>query len=213
MATSKGATMHQHSDIKVQQEFERVGRATSKISETIAYQQNNGGNRGISKPTEPTLWALTIEKNGVVQLVNSDKKIVQVLNFQEVPKVYSAKPISCLVKWNIEKQIPSTDLLTIPNGIGMNIKAVADIDQRDLLKWLDSVIYYYLNTVTDKHKTQLQSTPSNIWVCDHYLSKYVSISTFDGVTGKRIYGNEEQNSTDITTITFNHSRWGWWTAN
>jgi hypothetical protein len=73
MATSKGATMHQHSDIKVQQEFERVGRATSKISETIAYQQNNGGNRGISKPTEPTLWALTIEKNGVVQLVNSDK--------------------------------------------------------------------------------------------------------------------------------------------
>lgn len=178
MATSKGATMHQHSDIKVQQEFERVGRATSKISETIAYQQNNGGNRGISKPAEPTLWALTIEKNGVVQLVNSDKKIVQVLNFQEVPKVYSAKPISCLVKWNIEKQIPPTDLLTIPNGIGMDIKAVAELDKRDLSEWLDSVIYYYLNTVTDKlYKVLVSSTDEEA----NYLENKITASGFSEV--------------------------------
>lgn len=213
MATSKGATMHQHNDYKIQQEFERVGRAASKVSETILYQQSNSGNRGITNTIEPTLWALTIEKNGIIQLANSDKKIVQVLNFKEVPRSFTAKPISCLVKWNIEKQIPSTDLLTIPNGIGMDIKAVAELDKRDLDEWLNSVIYYYLNTVTDKNAIQLQSVPSAIWTCNHGLSKYVSISTFDGITGKRIYGNEEQNSTDTTIITFNHSRWGWWTAN
>ncbi|HPO64258.1 MAG TPA: hypothetical protein PK762_14355, partial [Candidatus Kapabacteria bacterium] len=72
----------------------------------------------------------------------------------------------------------------------------------------------FVNTQkSDKNEMQLQSIPALIWVCNHGLSKYVSISTFDGVTGKRIFGIEEQTSTDTTTITFNHLRWGWWTAN
>ena len=70
MATGKGATMHQHNDYKVQQEFERVNKAASKVSETISFQQGNGGRGGSSTnvtnntniTNEPTLWALTIQK-------------------------------------------------------------------------------------------------------------------------------------------------------
>jgi len=95
----------------------------------------------------------------------------------------------------------------------LNDVAITDIQDGDVLVY-DADTQNFVNTQkSDKNEMQLQSIPALIWVCNHGLSKYVSISTFDGVTGKRIFGIEEQTSTDTTTITFNHLRWGWWTAN
>ncbi len=95
----------------------------------------------------------------------------------------------------------------------LNDVVITDIQNGDVLAY-DAETQNFINTQkSDKNDMQLQSTPALVWVCNHGLSKYVSISTFDGVTGKRIYGIEEQSSTDTTTITFNHLRWGWWTAN
>lgn len=95
----------------------------------------------------------------------------------------------------------------------LNDVVITDIQDGDVLAY-DADTQNFVNTQkSDKNEMQLQSIPALIWVCNHGLSKYVSISTFDGVTGKRIYGIEEQTSTDTTTITFNHLRWGWWTAN
>lgn len=179
MPSRFGQTMHRHDDYKVQREFERISRQTSSVQDTISFQQTNGsGATGTSPDNKPTLWALTVEKNGNIVARDKDKKIVQVLNFKDYNTFDTAVPIDCRVIWEIQKKIPKKDLLTIENGIQTDIQAVAKLRRGDLNKWLEEVIYDYLQ-FEDKHHTHYQTLASDIWEVHHRLYKKPSVNLFD----------------------------------
>lgn len=137
MATNKGQTLHQHNDYKVQQEFERVARNTSSLSSTISHQTTGNGGGGTTN-TEPTLWALTILKNGQIQLTNSDKKIVQVLDF--IGNKPSGKFIDSNIYWEMTKTIPNPTLTTIPEAITIQIRAIGKVSVVDILETIKDYI-------------------------------------------------------------------------
>lgn len=163
MATGKGATMHQHNDYKVQQEFERVNKAASKVSETISFQQGNGGRGGSSTnvtnntniTNEPTLWALTIQKNSVTQVAPNDKKKIQVVNFQD--NTYNGKTFDCYISWEMTKESPSPDFLTIPDGLRISIKAKGKISVVEMLNEIKTYITQLVSgdmSIANDHTTE-----------------------------------------------------------